>query len=136
MQTFAPLPSFEDSARVLDYRRLGKQRIEARQIINTILHGGGWENHPAVHMWSRNVNALMRYHDVCVQEWIMRGYRNTMDMFGPAVYTMPEWWGDPVFHATHRAALLFKNYKHYSQFGWEEIPQVQYAWPTYRATIH
>ena len=36
MQTFLPYESFEDTAKVLDYRRLGKQRVEGMQIINTI----------------------------------------------------------------------------------------------------
>ena len=36
MQTFLPYPSFDASAKVLDYRRLGKQRVEAYQILNTI----------------------------------------------------------------------------------------------------
>ena len=36
MQTFLPYPSFEESAKVLDWRRLGKQRVEGMQIINAI----------------------------------------------------------------------------------------------------
>ena len=36
MQTFLPYESFEESAKVLDYRRLGKQRVEGMQIINAI----------------------------------------------------------------------------------------------------
>jgi hypothetical protein len=54
MQTFLPYYSFEESAKCLDYRRLGKQRVEVYQIIN-ILEGknktNGWVNHPAVKMW-------------------------------------------------------------------------------------
>ena len=33
MQTFLPYPDFKKSLQTLDYRRLGKQRIEAYQII-------------------------------------------------------------------------------------------------------
>ena len=36
MQTFLPYKSFEQSAQVLDWRRLGKQRVEGMQIINAI----------------------------------------------------------------------------------------------------
>ena len=36
MQTFLPYESFKQSARVLDWRRLGKQRVEGMQIINAI----------------------------------------------------------------------------------------------------
>ena len=36
MQTFLPYPSFEETASILDYRRLGKQRVEGFQILNII----------------------------------------------------------------------------------------------------
>ena len=36
MQIFLPYKSFKKSAEVLDYQRLGKQRVEALQIINII----------------------------------------------------------------------------------------------------
>lgn len=36
MQTFLPYISFEESAACLDYRRLGKQRLEAKQLLNAI----------------------------------------------------------------------------------------------------
>jgi hypothetical protein len=49
MQTFIPFPNYIRSVQTLDYRRLGKQRVEAMQIIN-ILEGkqvsAGWKNHP------------------------------------------------------------------------------------------
>jgi hypothetical protein len=38
MQTFLPLPDFIESAKVLDYKRLGKQRVEAWQILKAILN--------------------------------------------------------------------------------------------------
>ena len=37
MQTFLPYKSFNKSFKVLDYRRLGKQRVEAMQILNVLL---------------------------------------------------------------------------------------------------
>ena len=36
MQTFLPDENYEESARILDWRRLGKQRVEGMQIINAI----------------------------------------------------------------------------------------------------
>lgn len=37
MQTFLPYESYDDSAESLDYRRLGKQRVETLQILMTLL---------------------------------------------------------------------------------------------------
>ena len=36
MQTFLPYADFQRSAQVLDYKRLGKQRVEALQIHNIV----------------------------------------------------------------------------------------------------
>jgi hypothetical protein len=36
MQTFLPYPDFRESLQVLDNKRLGKQRVEAYQIISAI----------------------------------------------------------------------------------------------------
>ena len=57
MQTFLPYESFEETAKCLDYRRLGKQRIEAYQIIDLLEQENAgidisflpWGNHPARH---------------------------------------------------------------------------------------
>lgn len=52
MQTFLPYPSFRESAKCLDNKRLGKQRVECIQIIKAINNPKyGWQNHPAVKMW-------------------------------------------------------------------------------------
>ena len=54
MQTFLPHKSFKKSFKVLDYRRLGKQRVESHQILNVLLdrtQTKGWRNHPIVRMW-------------------------------------------------------------------------------------
>ena len=83
MQTFLPYESFKESAKVLDYRRLGKQRVEGMQIINTILkpEQKGWRNHPIVIMWTPYVTALMMYTNTIINEWIKRGYNNNMELY-------------------------------------------------------
>ena len=52
MQTFLPYDDFVLSLDCLDYRRLGKQRVEAMQLLNAMKREkGGWINHPATKMW-------------------------------------------------------------------------------------
>src|SRR3712207_9220014 len=52
MQTFVPVADFEESARLLDSPRLGKQRVETLQILRALeLPDYGWASHPAVAMW-------------------------------------------------------------------------------------
>ena len=81
MQTFLPYKSFNESFKVLDYRRLGKQRVEAMQILNVLLgrtKTKGWVNHPATKMWKGYENALKQYLNECIEHWINRGYNNNM----------------------------------------------------------
>jgi len=138
MQTFLPLENYTESARVLDYRRLGKQRIECKQILQTLLgRSRGWANHPAVRMWEGYEDSLIRYAICICSEWRLRGYRdNQLDWFvhlfkkSSVIVPIPPWLGDHRFHSSHRAALLFKAPEHYSQFGWTEEPKIDYYWPT------
>lgn len=135
MQTFVPCDNFRDCAKVLDRQRLGKQRLECRQILTALHNGSGaWYNHPAVQMWEGFEPALRQYMRAVIMEWTGRGYRNSMVIPAPEFEAdMPPWWGGPI-HATHRAALLDKNPEHYSRFGWTERPGIDYYWPTGRMT--
>lgn len=130
MQTFLPIPSFTESAKILDYKRLGKQRVEAMQILNTLQgKSNGWKNHPAVQMWRGYENALAAYMDACIDEWISRGYRNTMQLIRPTDVILPPWFGNEAFHASHRSNLLRKSPDFYSKFEWKEGPDIPYVWP-------
>ena len=80
MQTFLPYPDFAESARALDRQRLGKQRVEAYQIVRALLAGSnaGWANHPAVRMWRGHGLALVAYTLVMCDEWVARGYKDSV----------------------------------------------------------
>ncbi len=129
MQTFLPYPDFKKSLQTLDYRRLGKQRVEAYQIIRAIKYGGGYSNHPAVKMWRGHINALKHYYNIALEEWISRGFKNRMEemtIHGRIVY--PPWFGNAKFHAAHRSNLLRKDHAYYGKFCWREKPDLPYLW--------
>src|SRR5579883_2297362 len=115
MQTFLPYPAFEDVATILDYRRLGKQRVEGYQILNILAkppdYKGAWINHPAVKIW--------------------RGFRNNMCLYEISrdELRFPWWLGDPRLHDSHKSNLLRKDYHYYSQFHWNVPPDLPYFWP-------
>lgn len=136
MQTFLPFANFSYSSSLLDTRRLGKQRVEGRQIQNALQKGGGWANHPATKMWEGYNVALMFYTDCCIREWISRGYENNMHLMLGDVnlpymrnIQMPPWLGDEAFHASHRSALLAKDPEWYGQYDWPDEPKIDYIWP-------
>jgi len=134
MQTFLPYKEIEKSVKCLDSKRLGKQRVEAFQILNIILKRTktkGWRNHPAVKMWQNYPNALKFYFNECVKEWISRGYKNNMNfekIEGKIIF--PKWIGIKRFHASHRSNLLRKDKEYYSQFDWKESNNLSYVWPS------
>lgn len=135
MQTFLPYPDFARSAACLDYRRLGKQRVEAWQIYQALTRPDyGWQNHPAVKMWRGYPKTLLTYGMAVCEAWLERGYKDTLlDRFtyewDSHSNDNPKWLGEEPFHSSHRAALLFKDPKHYSTFGWSEQPKLDYVWP-------
>ena len=134
MQTFLPYKGFELSAQTLDYKRLGKQRVEAFQVLNVLLgrtetKAKGWVNHPITKMWKGYENALKQYLNNCIYEWIMRGYNNNMEyetIVGEIVY--PQWLGNDLLHSSHRANLLRKDKEFYSKYIWTEDSSNPYCW--------
>ena len=131
MQTFLPSPDFAASAAMLDPRRLGKQRVEAMQILRCLRgRSKGWRNHPAVRMWRGYEGALALYKDAMIREWRRRGYRNTMRLSRvKGRPEMPPWLGYEAFHASHRSNLLRKAPDWYGGMGWSEKPGLPYVWP-------
>jgi len=132
MQTFLPYADFEKSAKCLDYRRLGKQRVEAMQIYK-IVSGkrtiGGWINHPAVNMWRGFSNLLAYYYNDILDEWIKRGYKNNMEyIMCPPSITEPLWMGDKDFHDSHKSNLLRKDPDFYGQYMWNVPNNLDYVW--------
>lgn len=142
MQTFLPYPSFAESARVLDRARLGKQRVEALQVLRAVtVPDYGWRNHPAAKMWRGFVPALTRYSLDVVDEWLARGHVDTVRPliveFAPAVETlaqddvdMPPWLGDDAFHLSHRSNLVRKDRDRYGPMFADVPDDLPYVWPT------
>lgn len=139
MQTFLPYASFTMSAKVLDRQRLGKQRVEAYQILQCLLGIGctRWQRHPAVKMWKGSEPYLAGYALAICNEWIARGYKDTvkqkilsMEIFQPMrTYQQPQWLGDKKFHRSHQSNLVRKLPAHYRQY-FKHVPMtLPYVWP-------
>jgi len=137
MQTFLPYPDFEESAKCLDYRRLGKQRVEAWQIYLALTKPGyGWQSHPAVRMWSGYESILLEYGIEICREWQRRGFKDSLlerflKEWGKKDFQFeyPFWMGNKKFHASHRSNLLRKDPVYYGKFGWSESTTLPYVWP-------
>jgi hypothetical protein len=148
MQTFLPYADFAASARALDDRRLGKQRVEALQVVRALtVPGYGWRHHPAAKMWRGYEEALAAYGVAICAEWKRRGHadtceakilRDVTDAGVTAVRSqaelaaagqLPPWLGDEEFHRSHRAALVRKDPEHYAGELGPVDPDLPYVWP-------
>ncbi|TDC56706.1 cytoplasmic protein [Jiangella ureilytica] len=149
MQTFLPYADFRASATVLDRRRLGKQRVEALQVLRALIRPGyGWRHHPAAAMWAGYEEALTRYGlDVCAV-WRSLGHGDsvaaslTADLAAATGLTavraqprltadgdVPPWLGEEEFHRSHRSALVRKDPDHYGHLFPGVPPDLPYVWP-------
>lgn len=149
MQTFLPYADFGETARVLDKRRLGKQRVETIQVLRALTVAGyGWRHHPAAKMWAGYEEALVRYGlDICVV-WCQLGNADTCastlvadlrrgtGLGAPRVQSdlsaageVPPWLGDPAFHRSHQSALLRKDPAHYRPIFNDVPDDLPYVWP-------
>lgn len=140
MQTFLPYPSFVESAACLDNKRLGKQRVECKQILKALMgeyaNTGAWVNHPACKMWIGYEEDLLLYAVIVCNEWRSRGFSDSLLPYFqeklneiPEAVKVPSWLGNKAFHASHRSNLLRKDPVYYGKFGWPEPDDLPYVWP-------
>jgi hypothetical protein len=129
VQTFLPYADFQQSASILDNKRLGKQRVEVLQLLR-----GSWSNHPASKMWFGYSNALAEYGLIICEAWIYRGYGDTCwhkikEYYDPSIREYPKWLGLKEFHLSHQSNLLRKDFKYYSIFFRDVPSNLPYYWP-------
>jgi hypothetical protein len=145
VQTFLPYASFRRTARVLDRARLGKQRVEALQIVRALTRPTyGWKHHPAVKMWSGHEDALVAYAGEMCSEWCRRGSTDTCleqilaerGLESPptqrelqAAAELPPWLGRRAFHRSHQSALVRKQPEWYRNHFPTVPDDLPYVWP-------
>jgi hypothetical protein len=155
MQTFLPYPDFTRSARVLDDRRLGKQRVETLQIVRALHREKyGWKHHPAVLMWRGYDEALGAYGVAICQEWCRRGRADTCEtqivdeLAAVGVPTpirtqrelqaagrLPPWLGNRRLHRSHQSSLLRKDPEWYAAHFGSVPDDLPYHWPVTKAML-
>lgn len=127
-----------ETARTLDRARLGKQRLEAKQIWTALETGEGWIHHPATHMWRGHQDSLAMYGYLMCLEFQRRGYEDSLgdwfaQRFGDNPQAWPWWFGNKEMVATHRSKLIGKwPEKYLPQFKSDPLATgfaLPYLWP-------
>lgn len=149
MQTFLPCRDFAEAARLLDHRRLGKQRAETIQVLRALtVVGYGWRHHPAAAMWAGYEEALVCYGLAVSDAWTALGYADTtaatllaelkaaLGLCGAgdqqtlaASGELPPWIGDDAFHRSHQSSLLRKDPAYYRPLFPDVADDLPYVWP-------
>lgn len=148
MQTFLPYFDFERSARALDVKRLGKQRVETIQVVRALtVPGYGWAHHPVALMWKGFEEALGRYGLTCCAVWTELGFGDTCaatiaeDLRAAGIdrlrsqeelayaRALPSWLGDEAFHHSHRSNLVQKDPGYYRPLFPDASVDLPYLWP-------
>ena len=141
VNTFLPWPDAEKTAKSLDNKRLGKQRVEALQILRANLGlTKGWRNHPAAVMWRGHEGFLYKYTNAICIEWRRRGYEDNVQAQLQELnathkidgWDPPWWWGKRQFHRSHKSNLKRKDPDYYSFDVPDDLP---YRWPTPEGTF-
>lgn len=148
MQVFRPYVDWWRSARVLDDRRLGKQRVETKQVMMAILRRmglisdgkHGWLNHPITLMYYNNGRPYFRdlvgYFNACVEEWTRRGMKSSISIsdIEHLIERAGSAEGQPlttIHELEYRRVLILKDPEHYLRaFPREEVVEVLEAEPT------
>jgi hypothetical protein len=157
MQTFLAYDAHLDTAQCLDRSRLGKQRVEAIQLLNAghdLFYdhdlkrvvdrpAKGWQNVAVTRAWRPYPLALVAYGLTMCREWTRRGYvDNCSRQFAAYAeyfrdtgeeYVEPDWWiNAPMRYAiirSHRSNLIRKDPGYYGKM-WPNIPpDLEYVWP-------
>ena len=149
VQTFLPDPDFATAARLLDARRLGKQRVETLQVLRALTRDSyGWKSHPAVLMWAGYEEALVAYGLAVCREWTGRGFNDTVASTIAAevreavglesvrtqrqlarAKALPPWLADEEFHRSHRSSLVRKDPEYYRPLFPDVPDDLPYVWP-------
>ena len=135
MQTFMPSADYNEVAYQLDDKRLGKQRVEAYQILRALLgESNGWIHHPATRMWRGYESQLAVYGLTMCTEWLRRGFQDSLEViFDTYIDQLPiclqPWWvNNSELQISHQSNLLRKDWDWYSKYY--KVPaDLPYLWP-------
>lgn len=125
-----------ETAKALDKRRLNKQIIECRQILNAINgKSNAWKNHPCTIQYRDNVNWLIAYTH-CLESF----FNN--DIHKARIWNLYAMYNKPIFHTqvyfdNMKRRLYTKDHNHYKQFeilgeSYENWYWVDNKWKIYK----
>lgn len=117
MNTFLPYLDFIECAKCLDNKRLFKQVVEAKQIIDILTTGKtkdgrdyplSMKHHPIVKAWKGYESELRHYFNCCLDITLFRGIKTKMNFYILERKGTPKWLTNKVCQM-YQAHLLRKD---------------------------
>lgn len=141
MVIVVPFPNFSMCCKVLESGRLKDMLDYIDQLLGHLPPVDIKESRTA-DMWRGAPNALADYGNYIGKELLVRGEPSVLvDPFlfklTRIPYSLPWWFGQEEFHATHRRFLSLRNPKHYGQYWEGPKPGTGYVipWPKHNPTV-
>lgn len=119
MQTFL-IGTFKETAQKLDSKRLFKELLESKQILDVIVNNKkAWSNHPAVRQWKDYPSVLFDYIHEIYDECLARGIATKSNLFNQCRNLIegknwgndfPDWINRADILSSHRSRLRAKGF--------------------------
>lgn len=136
MQVFLPFISPLETACCLDKRRLNKQVIECKQILNALAgNSKAWLNHPVTQMY-KNHTLWLEYYMLCLQSYF-KGDLNMAEKYNNIAILKTPYFISEGYCVHMRKRLYTKDklyYNMFSQYGESDINGyfVENKWKFYK----
>lgn len=151
MQTFMTSSNFTEVSKMLDNKRLGKQRLESIDIYAILQYPNSvtnmndrqkeylykrYRHHPIVKMWKGYEKALLIYGLEMCKEWINRGFNSTihttfeneLNKLKDVELIFPDWINNIQLNISHQSNLLRKNKDYYIKYFNNVQDNLPYIW--------
>ncbi len=132
MMIWLPYPDFTKSVSCLNTQHLNRQRANCQVLSKSFISPNRWNHVPTFKAWKNYYEVFQYYHDVCVKEWVKRGFRTIAVLYEapkPDKRDLPWFIGEEQYHASHRSNLLRLDPTYAGIEGWREPSNLPYLWP-------
>lgn len=118
-----------ETAKALDKKRLNKQIIEARQVMQAI-NGElkAWEKHPVVRMYEDNASVLWLRGYLKVLEMYRDGRRFLLGFFDKLIHSIRPEFHTREYYDQMKRRLYTKDPQHYAQWASLGTSEVNWYW--------
>ena len=134
-----PWPDIQKNICRLDLKRLKRQKVAIKKVINTLEGKSDYNaHHPAILMWENSLEWLKKYFNAICKELKYRAYPTGEEPYEiiEDLCFEPQWWGNWRFHLAQQSNLVKKDSVFYQRYFPSVPSNLPYIWPDMTGRIH